>query len=116
MGSTSDGTMIGERHSRKAAPPSRLRVLATPRAAIDAINSVIAAVANPMLKEPIIAPSQSGEAANCSNQRTLQLGGGNDRKLDPVNAIGTKAMIGTSRNAIPAQPRTGREKPPPSPR
>src|ERR1700735_1093268 len=100
---TIDGIIIGDRHNRKTALPSRLRVLATPRAAIAAINSVIAAVANPTLKERIIAPSQSGEAANCSNQRMLQLGGGKDRKVDPVNAIGTKAMIGTNRIAIIVQ-------------
>src|ERR1700689_896504 len=113
---TIDGIIIGDRQNRKTALPNRLRVLATPRAATATINSVIAAVANPTLKERIIAPSQSGEAANSSNQRTLQLGGGNDRKVDPVNAIGTKAMIGTSRIPIMAQAYAERKIPPRRPR
>src|SRR5579864_944916 len=103
MAITIAGTIMGERQSRKATPPRRLCVRATPSAAIAAISNVIAAVAKPMPKERIMAPSQSGEAANCSNQRRLRLGGGKDRNDEPVNAIGTKAMIGTSRIAIIVQ-------------
>jgi len=47
-----------------------------------------------MPNERIIAAIHSGDVANSSNQRMLNPGGGNDRKFDAVNAIGTKAMIG----------------------
>jgi len=55
-----------------------------------------------MPKERIIAPSQSGEVANCSNQRRLKPCGGNDRKVDAENAIGTKVNLSGRKGEIVA--------------
>ena len=58
---TIEGSIIGVRNITKTAPDSRLRLRATPRAASDATETVIAAVARPIEKDRIIAPSHSGD-------------------------------------------------------